>query len=284
MSALAGVRAHEIAVSGRRVVVYEGGVGPVVLLLHGLPDRAAAWSSQIGALLDAGYRVIAPDLPGLGDSEPPAELSGWTVAADTDTVLAVMDAFEVEVARVVGHDRGCGPGWSLAALWPQRVDRFAALSVGHLAALADVSLEQRRRAWYTLYFQFAVEDQLRADDWHLLRVWLGDHPNKQRVIADLSRDGALTACLNYYRANFHPEAIPAAKLPAVSVPTLGVFGAQDPYLNIEQMARSAEHVTGPWRMVRLDGAGHWLPEAASADLNPVLLQFLQEDFARTVAV
>jgi pimeloyl-ACP methyl ester carboxylesterase len=78
--------------------------------LHGFPDTARIWRSQIAALTAAGYRAIAPDLRGRGRSERPSRVSDYSLAALVGDVTGIMDALGVERAHVVGHEWGAGSG------------------------------------------------------------------------------------------------------------------------------------------------------------------------------
>jgi hypothetical protein len=80
----------------------------------------------------------------------------------------------------------------------------------------------------------------------------------EHYLADLSRPGALTAGLNWYRANLAPqlELQRREPMPAVTAPTLGIWSTRDNYLTEHRMIRSGEHVTGPWRYERIEGASH----------------------------
>jgi pimeloyl-ACP methyl ester carboxylesterase len=93
-------------------------------------------------------------------------------------------------------------------------------------------------------------------------------------VEDLSRPGALTAALNWYRANVPPQRELERRPPLepVVAPTLGVWGGGDPYLLEERMIGSAEHVAGPWRYRRIEGARHWIPLNAPDELGRLLLE------------
>jgi pimeloyl-ACP methyl ester carboxylesterase len=95
-------------------------------------------------------------------------------------------------------------------------------------------------------------------------------------VADLSRPGALTAALNWYRANVAPhlELRGGPAVPAVAAPTLGIWSSGDNYLTEDRMLRSAGHVTGPWRYERIEGASHWLQLDRPAQVNELLLDHL----------
>ena len=249
-----------------------------MLLVHGFPDSGRVWRHQVPALLEAGYRVIVPDLRGFGESDRPPDVEDYRVSRSIADLVAVLDAHGVDKAAVVGHDWGANVAWILAAVQPHRVSALAALSVGHPEAGRPPSIAQRERAWYQLLFQFegVAEELLMRDDAALLRAWIGDEVDAEAYVADLSRPGALTAGLNWYRANVHPSRELAERrgVPPVAAPTLGVWSSGDRYVLEEGMVRSGEHVTGPWRYERLDGPGHWMQLDAPGAVNALLLEHL----------
>jgi pimeloyl-ACP methyl ester carboxylesterase len=269
---------RRVAGDGVTLAVLDEGEGRPVLLLHGFPDSSHLWRHQVPALVESGMRVIAPDLRGFGESDKPEAVDEYAVSRSVADVLALLDNLGIERTHVVGHDWGAGVAWVLAAFAPARVERLVAMSVGHPNALRPRSLEQREKGWYQLLFQFrgAAEELLRRDDWKLFRELLRNDGDVERYLADLSRPGALTAALNWYRANLSPdrELEPRSPLPAVAAPTLGLWSSGDNYVTEDGMLRSAEHVTGPWRYERIDGASHWMQRDAPARINELLLEFL----------
>ena len=265
---------------GVSLAVLDEGEGAPVLLLHGFPDSSRLWRHQIPALVDAGMRAIAPDLRGFGESDRPGAVEDYAIARSIDDMVAALEAFEIERAHVVGHDWGAGLAWALAAYVPERVERLVVMSVGHPNTLRTPSIEQREKGWYQLLFQFTgiAEALIQRDDWKLFRDMLGNAKDRDRYIADLSRPGALTAGLNWYRANAAPaqELERTRPFPAVGVPTLGLWSTDDKYLTEEGMLASGDHVTGSWRYERIEGAGHWLQLDAPERVNELLLEFLTE--------
>ena len=261
------------------LAVRDEGEGDAVLLLHGFPDSSRLWRHQIPALVGAGLRAIAPDLRGFGESDKPEAVEEYAIARSVADMVAVLDALELERAHVVGHDWGAGLAWALAAYVPERVERLVVMSVGHPNTLRAPSIRQREKAWYQLLFQFTgvAEELIQRDDWKLFREMLGDAADRDRYLADLSRPGALTAGLNWYRANASPEQElrRTRPFPAVGVPTLGIWSSGDNYLTEDGMVRSADHVTGAWRYERIEGAGHWLQLDAPERVNELLLEFLR---------
>ena len=262
---------------GVTLAVRDEGKGDPVLLLHGFPDSSRLWRHQIPALVGAGMRAIAPDLRGFGEYGRPERVEDYRIGRSVADMLALLDALEIARTRLVAHDWGGTVGWALAAFAPDRVERFAVLSVGHPNAMREPTMWAREKAWYQLLFQFDVaEELLMRDEWKLLRAWLRDNGDIETYLSDLARPGALTAALNWYRASLDPrgELGHSRPFPSVSVPTLGIWSSGDDYLVEESMVRSAEHVTGPWRYERIDGASHWIQLDAPERLNELLLEFL----------
>jgi pimeloyl-ACP methyl ester carboxylesterase len=263
---------------GIELAVLDEGQGPAVLLLHGFPDSSYLWRHQVPALVGAGVRVIAPDLRGFGGSDKPQDVEAYRLQHSVADVVAVLDALGIDRAHVVGHDWGAGLAWAVAAFVPDRVERLVAMSVGHPAAQREPTIEQRQKAWYMLLFQFEgiAEELLQRDDWRLFREWTRGHGDLDRSLADLSRPGALTAGLNWYRANVHParELGHRREFPVVAAPTLGIWSSGDDFLVEGPLLRSAEHVTGPWRYERIEGASHWLQLDAPERVNELLLDHL----------
>ncbi len=263
---------------GVTLAVLDEGEGRPVVLLHGFPDSSHVWRHQVPALVGAGMRVIAPDLRGFGESDKPEAVEEYAIRRSIADVVAVLDALGIERAHVVGHDWGAGLAWALAAFVPARVERLVAMSVGHPNTLRDRSIEQREKAWYQLLFQFAdvAEELLMRDDWKLFRQFVRGDGDLERYIADLSRPGALTAGLNWYRANAAPagQLRERSSFPAVTVPTLGIWSSGDHYLTEAPIARSGEHVDAEWRYERIEGASHWMQVDEPDRLNDLLLGFL----------
>lgn len=255
--------------------VLDHGSGPVVLLLHGFPDSRRLWRFQVPALAEVGFRVIAPDLRGFGNAPKPEPVEAYEIDRVVEDVLAIIDALDVETCQVVGHDWGAEVAWYLTTGHPDVVERLALLSVGRGE---DDRIEAWERSWYFWFFQFEgdAEAWLRKDDWRLFRDWLREEGDFDRYLADLSRPGALTAALNWYRANVDPE-LPAetgGEPSAVSCPVLGVWSDGDHHLTERQMTGTEGVVDGPWQYERIDGASHWIPVDGPVALNEVLEEFL----------
>ncbi len=265
-----------IDVNGISLYVEEHGEGDPVLLLHGWPDSARLWRHQVPFLAAHGYRVITPDLRGFGRSERPDEVAAYRLRNVVADVGALLEQLAIETAYVVGHDWGAAVAWLTAILSPARVRKLTAISVPH--PFAPPTLRQYEMAWYQLFFQFTgvAEATLAYDDWAWLRTFSRGYRDLEQAIADLSRPGALTASLNWYRANLAPRMPgPPPALPPVAAPTLGIWSAGDRYLDGERMKNSAALVRGPWRYEEIPDASHWVPLDAPGRLNELLLDWLR---------
>lgn len=266
---------QRLCVNGIGLAVWIAGEGEPVLLLHGFPDTHLVWRRQLGALAAAGYRVIAPDLRGCGQSEAPAGVTAYRIAELVSDVGGILDALGIARVKLVAHDWGAVIGWQFCIRHPERVERYAALSVGHPNAYARSGLLQKLRGYYILLFQLRgfAEFLLRAGNWRLFRTFTsfpGEFPHWR---AALERPGRLTAAIDYYRANM--RLMFRAGWPAVRVPVMGVWSSGDVALVERQMRESGRFVAAPWRYERIDGANHWLQLDAPERLNPLLLDFLR---------
>src|SRR5688572_15615699 len=93
-----------VSVRGLSVPAVDHGKGPAVLLLHGFPDDRHLWRYQVGALANAGFRVLAPDLRGFGDAPRPADPMEYGIPIVVDDVLGILDALGVKRVQLVAHD------------------------------------------------------------------------------------------------------------------------------------------------------------------------------------
>lgn len=226
-------RARQVVANGLRFLVIDEGQGPAVLLLHGFPDTSHLWRHQIPVLVAAGYRALAPDLGGRGETEIPTRVEDYALRLMVQDVAALLDALGIERAHVVGHDWGAALAWLIASLLPQRVDHLVVISVGHPATRSRPTLEQLQKSWYQFLFQFegTAEELLQQDDWYLLKELAQGAGDQELYLAELSRPGALTAALNWYRANLPSQRLlaPPPALPKVQAPTLGIWSSGDRY-------------------------------------------------------
>ncbi len=134
------------------------GSGPLVIMVHGFPELWYSWRHQIQPIADAGFRVVAPDVRGYGESDKPRSIEAYDMVALTNDVVGLIDALGEDQAILVGHDWGAPICWNTAALHPDRVAAVAGLSVpffqrGDVASTEQWTALYGEGFFYQLYFQ-----------------------------------------------------------------------------------------------------------------------------------
>lgn len=113
------------------MAVYEQGEGPPVILLHGFPEIAFSWRHQLPALADAGFRAIAPDQRGYGQTTAPPDVADYRMAELIADIHGLLDSLDLESAAFVGHDWGALVLWQMAMLAPDRISEMVILNIPH---------------------------------------------------------------------------------------------------------------------------------------------------------
>lgn len=242
--------------------------GELVIMLHGFPEGADSWAKQIDAVAKSGALAVAPDMRGYGMTDMPPNVEDYAIDTLVADVAALIRAFGRESAHVAGHDWGALVAWNFAGAHPEMTKTLTVLSVGHPAAAGAARMaddEQRKASEYIGLFlaEGKAEEVLAREDFRWGREAFGDAVPRAAVeqyIDSVRRPGRLTAGLNYYRANFSRPSDWAQRAAALEIPmpTVLLWGDQDPFLRRLQAEKTAEHVQGPYRLEVLEGAGHWL--------------------------
>jgi haloalkane dehalogenase len=115
---------------GFRLAHLDEGEGPPVLFMHGEPTWSFLWRRVIPPVRDAGFRCIAPDLPGFGRSDKPTELGWYSYDQHFEAVAPLLEQLDVRDATVVVHDWGGPIGLRLAVEHPERIARMVILDTG----------------------------------------------------------------------------------------------------------------------------------------------------------
>lgn len=266
---------QQVAVERAKLTVWTAGRGPAVLLVHGFPDDHSVWRHQVPALVQAGYRVVVPDMRGCGESSMPPRVSDYRLAFQIEDLQTVITALGLDEVHLVGHDLGAVIGWHVAMEHPELVRSYTALSVGHPRAYATDGVKQKLMGWYAAVFQLrgVGEALMSGRDWALGRRLLGNHPEVEHWARRFKVPGRLTAAINFYRANIGPLML-RRDYPPVTVPVMGIWSDGDRYLTETQMTRSAGMVQGSWRYQRVAGASHWLQLDRPNEVNALLLDFM----------
>lgn len=254
--------------------------GPAVILLHGFPDFWWGWRHQIGALAEAGFRVVAPDQRGYNTSGKPAGIEAYKASTLASDVVTLADALAIERFGLVGHDWGGVVAFTAAALHPQRVERLVVLNAPHpdtSAAYARSHPSQLFKSLYVGLFQMPLlpEALLRADGFRAMRRALTGSsrpgtfttPDLDRYAEAWAQPGALSAMLNWYRA----LRLGHRPLPRIDAETLVLWGTEDRFLD----RGLAEAARERCRSARVDyrNASHWLQAEDAAAVNAALIGF-----------
>ncbi|MBW0099522.1 alpha/beta hydrolase [Pseudonocardia sp. KRD-184] len=288
---------REVSANGIRQHVVECGDGPLVVLLHGFPEFWWTWRHQLVALAEGGFRAVAVDLRGYGDTDkPPRGYDLWTLAGDAAGLIGALGDTR---AHVVGHDWGGLIAWTMTALQPRRVRSLTVLGAPHPLAVRsqfvrDLRGQGRATASYALAFQVPrwPERALRVDDGarveRILRGWAGpgwaatdDFAEAAvRCRSAIRVPGVVHCAMEYYRwalrSQFRGDGrrFAAAVSRPVDAPVLQVHGALDPCLLPSTAARSGEWAAGPFRSEVLDGVGHFPHQERPDVVNALLAGFL----------
>lgn len=270
--AVNGVRLHTVEVGDPE--------GPLVVALHGFPDFWYGWRRQFPALVDAGYRVIAPDQRGYNRSEKPRGIGSYALSTLSADVEALVASTGRESAHVVGHDWGGLVAWDLALRRPAVVDRLAVANVPHPGVFERALRRDPRqllRSWYAGVFQLPrlPEWLLARDDAALLsRILTGsaapgtfDAATLARYREAWARPGAIRAMVNWYRAFLRASDRPDGR---VSAPTLLCWGENDPALRA-RLARESVGRCADGRLLSFPDASHWVHLDRADRVNEALV-------------
>lgn len=249
---------------------------PAVVLVHGWSASVYTFAEMIPALAEAGYRVIAFDLPGHGLSDKPSDESRYTTRALSDTVLSVARAVGVHQFAFVGHSVGGSLGLDLAARGESRLRRMVLINsvgLGSAPLVLPIRLFSpsivnrivpflltRRTVEVVLRIAFATRDRPTERD--IDEYW-----------APTQFDEVVRAC----RACLHRATwgrIPANKLRSVTVPVLVITGGRD------LLVRGAvdRAVLFPnVRIVTIREGGHLVLQECASQTNAELLRFLKPE-------
>jgi pimeloyl-ACP methyl ester carboxylesterase len=258
--------------------------GELVLLLHGFPQSSACWRQALATLGAAGYHAVAPDQRGYSAGANPDGVDAYTVAALSDDVLAVATALGAERFHLIGHDWGGTVAWVVAEREPQRLLSLTAVSTPHTAALAQAlrAPQQRARMAYIPVLRLPRIGETLIDAAggaiaeRMLTATGLSAAHAHRDISHVRQVGS-TGPLNWYRA-IGRGAIPRPR--AVSTPTLYVWSDGDPVFTREAMELTAQHVTGPYHLLELEGGSHWIPDQHWDDVSDVVVDHLHANAAR----
>ena len=275
-----GFTEHDATVNGARIHYMIGGTGPAVLLLHGYAETSHMWLPLM-PLLATNHTVIVPDLRGAGRSaRTEAGYEKKNLAAD---MHALVRQLNIDRVQVVGHDIGLMVAYAYAAQYPSETTKVVLMDafLPGVGNWKDVWL--LRDLWHFHFrgptAEALVKGRERIYFEHFWNDFAAD-PKKSLPEADrrfyakeYARDGGMRAGFQYFKA-FEQDAADFAELSKqkLGMPFLVLTGekASGPFL-IEQARLVANKVDGKI----IPGSGHWLMEEATAQVLPLIVDFLK---------
>ncbi|WP_132992405.1 alpha/beta fold hydrolase [Gordonia zhaorongruii] len=268
---------------------------PLVLLLHGFGEFWWTWRHQLQVLTDAGFRAVAVDLRGYGDSDkPPRGYDGWTLAGDSHALIRSLGHSS---ASLVGHADGGLVCWATATLHPVAVDRVVVLSSPHPRALRQsvLSNSEERSAFLAPF----IHNQLpRLGERRLTRA-NGDFVAKYfrersgpawRETDDFAEavernrhavqiPGVAHCSLEYrrwaFRSQFRPDGWRFMEVmnKRLDHPLLALRGREDHYI-LDSVMSASGNWSRDFDLQTIAGAGHFLHQEAPEAVNAALLAHL----------
>ncbi|MCA1636716.1 MAG: alpha/beta fold hydrolase [Acidobacteria bacterium] len=241
-----------------------GSGGRLVILLHGFPECWYSWRHQLNALGEH-YTVVAPDMRGFNLSDKPTRVEDYKIDLLVDDVLGLIRHFGAQQAAIIGHDWGAGVSWAVAQRNPEYVWKHVAMQVPPMAVWrANMTFRQALRSWYMLFFQLPLlpEWLMSARDYAFVERIFKKTVVRPGTFTDtdiavykkaLREPGALTAALNYYRAN-----------------VFSMFMKRGRVRNVNA------YVAASYREVRIKTSAHWVQNEAVEEVNAALQSFLAE--------
>lgn len=259
--------------AGKKLRVARLGTGAPLILLHGYPDNLQIWS-QLAPPLATNFDVIAFDWPGMGRSE--AWSGGATPFDIARRLLALMDAWGIDRAAIVGHDMGGQPALALAAGHPERVS--------HLVVMNSLVIWDERTSWeIDLLRRFGwnrilLERLPRAVYRRALRTFL---PRGYKLSDELQRDlwdsfqkpdvrrFVVRMCAGYQGTLKKLAEV----YPKIETPSLFLWAGQDKHFPVAHARKLAMLVPGA-QLEEIPGAQHWMALYLAADVASRILKFL----------
>jgi pimeloyl-ACP methyl ester carboxylesterase len=271
----------EITLHGHQVSYRSAGRGPLLLLLHGIAGTSATWDDVV-PLLSRRHTVIAPDLIGHGDSEKPR--GDYSLGAYANSIRDLMEALGKERATIVGHSLGGGVAMQFAYQFPERCERLALVSSGGLGR--EVHLLLRASAlpgaeavlpWLCVAGQQSVGKVVHALGKMGLRA-SADLEETWRSFVSLAEPEARRAFLHTVRGiiDLGGQRVSARDrlYLAAEMPTLILWGAQDPLIPVRHAREAHEAIRGS-RLEIFAGAGHFPHRDDPQRFAEVLLDFVE---------
>ena len=270
---------HFAKVNGIRLHYIEMGKGPLVILLHGWPETSLSWRSTM-RFLSTKYRVVAPDLRGLGLSEQtPSGYDKKTIAGD---IKALVQYLGEKKAVIVGHDMGGMAAYDMAHLYPQYVSKL--ILVDCTVPGTENSDALHGGSWhYGFHMTPEIPEMLtkgREKEYirTQIKVWSFnksaiDEDTIEEYAKHYAKKGGMTAGFNYYRALKEDAAlVKTFQNQKLLMPVLTITGQHSVG---DKLSKALENEAASLKSIIVANSGHFVPEEAPEIFNLSVLKFLR---------
>ncbi len=257
----------------------------LVIFLHGFPETSFMYKDLIKDISDSGYYCIAPNLRGYSEGARPHGKNNYTMDKLVNDVLEMINHTGKDKLHLIGHDWGAVIGWQIAHDYPNKLLSWTALSVPHTNSFFNAIIndkEQKKKSYYMWLFQIPIlpEFCLKFMNLKILRgLW--SHHSTQEIndyTQILKQKGALTAAVNYYRANFKLKRL-AKKgeiLGDIHVPTLFIWGKYDTSVGSTAAKNCSSYIKADYHFLELK-TDHWIIQKKYIEAKNSILEHLNNN-------
>jgi pimeloyl-ACP methyl ester carboxylesterase len=278
-AAATGFVSRDADVNGLKLHYTTGRHGPAVVLLHGFAETSRMWTPILPALGER-FTVIAPDLPGIGDSGIPT--NGVNMKGATISIHSLVRSLGIEKARVVGHDIGLMVAYAYAAQFPSEVEKLVVMDAFLPGVEGWEPIYNNPAIWHfpvqraepealvkgrqQIYFSFFWDD-LAADKTRSLPA-----ADRQVYVAAYARPGRMRAAWAYF-VSWPQAAKDFAQLAQtrLTMPVLAIGG--DKSLG-KELGQQMQLVATDVKVIVLTDTGHWILEERPKETTDALVNFL----------
>ncbi len=249
------------------------GKGPLLTLIHGIPEFWYSWRYQIDELAKH-FQVVALDQRGFNKSDRPRTRDGYRVEALVTDIAALVKHLGQDQAVVVGHDAGAWVAWHFAAAYAAMTSRLIILSVPHPNALRD-ELSQRSAQYDASDYARKMQIEGARPLFRVGPIGCLRDPQAAPLYLDAERGTDPQAITAFYQLNYPQE--PYAldeKLESIAAPTLIIHGRRDRYLLESGHARNARWLSQKPTTVVID-ADHFVHQESPREVNQIILDWLR---------
>jgi pimeloyl-ACP methyl ester carboxylesterase len=273
------IRSGSVSVDGIDLHYLEAGKGPALVLVHGYAETSRMWRPVI-PLFAERFRVIAPDLPGIGDSAIPS--GGLDMNTAAARIHALVRYLGIDSAELVGHDIGLMVAYAYAARYPREVGKLVLMDAFLPGVEGWEAVYDSPSIWHFRFYGPTPEALVKGRERTYLEHFWNDfaadparsipEADREAYTAAYSRPGRMSAAWAYF-ASFPQTARDFAELAKTRLPMPVLTIGGEKSLG-EVLGRQARLVAPNATVVVIPGAGHWVLEEKPAETTAALARFL----------